>query len=115
MAWTVLEHPGFVEERQALEADVSDKLDEVLLALELIGPQLGRPMVDTLQGSKHRNMKEIRVAVKGAWRFLFAFDPGRNAIVLCGGNKEGQSKNRFYRAMIAKADQRFDEWLEAEE
>ena len=28
--------------------------------LEYFGPQLGRPHVDTLEGSKHPNMKELR-------------------------------------------------------
>lgn len=115
MPWTVIEHPDFIAERADLDADVSDKLDEVILALEQIGPRLGRPIVDTLNGSKHHNVKEIRIAVDGAWRFAFAFDPDRNAVILCGGDKEGQSKRKFYNALIRTADRRFDEWLEAEE
>lgn len=115
MKWTVLEHPDFAEERQELNEDVSDKLDEVILALEQAGPHLKRPLVDTLNGSRHANMKEIRFGVKGAWRFAFAFDPDQQAIILCGGNKEGVSERKFYKALIKKADQRFDEWLEADE
>lgn len=115
MKWTVLEHPDFIKEREGLDDAVSDKLDELILVLEQTGPQLGRPIVDTLKGSKHKNMKEIRIAVKGAWRFAFAFDQERQAIILFGGNKEGQSQNKFYKALIATADVRFDEWLEAEE
>ena len=91
MKWTVVEHPDFRTERKELDAEVSDKLDAILLALEETGPRLGRPWVDTLKGSRHRNMKEIRIAVKGAWRFAFAFDPERQAVLLCGGNKEGGS------------------------
>jgi hypothetical protein len=115
MKWTVLEHPDFVEERDELDEEVSDKLDEIIVALERVGPRLGRPLVDTLNGSKHRNMKEIRVAAGGAWRFAFAFDHDRQAVILCGGNKEGRSKKKFYRALINTADKRFDDWLEAEE
>lgn len=113
--WAVLEHPDFVQEREALPEGVSDKLDEIILALCKAGPQLGRPQVDTLKGSKHANMKEIRVAAGGAWRFAFAFDTERNAVVLCGGNKEGTSEKRFYRTLIRTADTRFDDWLTAEE
>ncbi|MGX9576659.1 type II toxin-antitoxin system RelE/ParE family toxin [Mesorhizobium sp. f-mel] len=92
-----------------------NKLAEVVIALEGIGPQLGRPLADTLNGSKHRNMKEIRFATGGAWRFAFAFDPERRAVILVGGNKEGTASRQFYKSLIATADKRFDEWLEAEE
>lgn len=74
MTWSVLEHPDFVEEREALPEEVQDKLDAVILLLEQYGPQLGRPHVDTLAGSAHANMKEIRVKGQGVWRFAFAFD-----------------------------------------
>ncbi len=115
MPWVVLEHPDFAAERNRLNAEVSDKPDEVILALERIGPLLGRPMVDTLKGSKYPNMKEIRIAVDGAWRFAFAFDPGRNAVIPCGGDKEGKAKRKFYDALIRTADWRFSEWLKIEE
>lgn len=115
MRWTVLEHPDFQEERDALPAEVSDKLDEVILALEEIGPKLGRPLVDTLANAKYKKMKEIRIAVGGAWRFAFAFDEERQAIILCGGNKEGSSKTKFYKGLIKKADERFTDWLEAQD
>jgi hypothetical protein len=77
--------------------------------LEHFGPQLGRPRVDTLKGSRHRNMKELRFdAADGVWRFAFAFDPNRRAILLCGGDKSGVSEKRFYRVLVEKADERFD-------
>lgn len=57
-------------------------------------------------------MKELRFdAADGIWRFAFAFDPKRKAIVLCGGDKSGVSEKRFYRRLIAKADTRFDAHL----
>jgi hypothetical protein len=115
VAWTVIDHPDFDVERERLPRNVLDKLAEVILALEERGPQLGRPLVDTLKGSEHPNMKEIRIAVNGAWRFAFAFDPERNAIILVGGNKEGVSSDRFYKNLIKIADERFDEWLKAVE
>lgn len=114
MTWAVLDHPDFVEERETLPAEVCDKLDAVILLLEQYGPQLGRPHVDTLVGSGHANMKEIRVNEQGVWRFAFAFDEERNAVVLVGGNKQGKNQKRFYKSLIATADERFDEWLEAE-
>ena len=52
-------------------------------------------------------------AAGGVWRFAFAFDPKRRAIVLCGGDKSGGSQRRFYRHLIDTADQRFDAHLKA--
>ena len=49
----------------------------------------------------------------GVWRFAFAFDPLRKAVVLCGGDKSGGSQRRFYRQLIDKADTRFDGHLAA--
>jgi hypothetical protein len=77
--------------------------------LRAFGPQLGRPQVDTLKGSKRSNMKELRFdADDGAWRIAFAFDSKRSAILLVGGDKSGVSQDRFYRSLIEKADHRFD-------
>jgi hypothetical protein len=74
----------------ALPETVQDELLAHIAVLETFGPQLGRPRVDTLNGSRHKNMKELRFAVNnGVWRFAFAFDPKRTAIVLCGGDKSG--------------------------
>ena len=78
------------------------------------GPQLGRPHADTLKGSSHANMKELRFEVAdGEWRAAFAFDPERRAILLVAGDKSGGSQKRFYRKLIAKADFRFSEHLES--
>jgi hypothetical protein len=115
MPWIVYEHPDFAQERAVLPDAVQDRLAEVILAIEEHGPNLGRPMVDTLDRSKHANMKEIRFRQDGLWRFAFAFDEDRDAVVLVGGNKDGQNQKRFYRQLIRAADQRFDDWLEAED
>lgn len=89
---------------------MKEALGEVFDLLRDIGPSLGRPNVDTLKSSKHKNMKEIRVyAVGGTWRVAFAFDPDRNA--LCGGDKSGVGEQQFYDRLIEKADRHFDRWL----
>ncbi|MEO6131827.1 MAG: type II toxin-antitoxin system RelE/ParE family toxin [Saprospiraceae bacterium] len=80
--------------------------------MQQFGPQLGRPHVDTLSGSKHTNMKELRLDVEeGVWRIAFAFDPERKAVLLAAGNKVGIRQKRFYKTLINKADKRFDEHL----
>jgi Phage derived protein Gp49-like (DUF891) len=46
-------------------------------------------------------------------RVAFAFDPGRAAILLVAGDKSGISQKRFYKRLIAKADELFDAYLAA--
>ena len=66
--------------------------------------------MDTLNGSRHANMKEMRFsAADGEWRV--AFDPTRRANLLTAGDKSGGGERRFYRALIAKANERFDRHL----
>jgi hypothetical protein len=112
MKWTVRFHDEFEPEFDALPVEVQDELLACATVLAQIGPTLGRPHVDTLAGSKHANMKEIRFdAGDGAWRVAFAFDPKRAAVLLVAGDKSGVSQKRFYRSLIEKADGRFDRHL----
>jgi hypothetical protein len=107
--YSVIFAEEFDPEYEALPASVQDELLAQLRVIEAFGPLAKRPRVDTLNGSKHKNMKELRFsAADGEWRFAFAFDPRRRAIVLCGGDKSGGSERMFYKALIAKADARFD-------
>jgi hypothetical protein len=102
----------FEPEFRALQEDVRTEILALALVLERFGPQLGRPRVDTLKGSRHANMKELRFsAADGEWRVAFAFDRRRTAILLVAGDKSGGSQKRFYRELIRKADARFDAHL----
>lgn len=76
--------------------------------LEMGGPDTGRPSVDSVKGSRHPNMKELRATQ--TIRIFFAFDPRRKAVLLIGGNKAGKTK-RFYRKMVIKADKIYDAHL----
>ena len=44
------------------------------------------------------------------YRFFFAFDPQRRAVVLCGGDKSG--RKHFYFDLIRKADEQFSRHLD---
>jgi len=112
MKWVVAFHPAFETEFDALPRPVKKAIAAKARLLEEFGPGLGRPHADTLQGSRHANMKELRcTADDGVWRVAFAFDPDRRAILLVGGDKSGGGEKRFYRQLLAKADTRFDEHL----
>jgi hypothetical protein len=110
--WVVGIGDEFQPEFEALAEEVQDELLAKTRLLQQFGPQLGRPTADTLNGSKHANMKELRFdAADGVWRAAFAFDPKRKAIVLVAGDKSGGSQTRFYKELIAKADVRFNAHL----
>ncbi len=112
MSWTVLLHEDFIEEMESMPDDLQDELLAHARLLSLCGPDLGRPTVDTLKGSRHPNMKELRFGWKRqVWRVAFAFDPRRQAVLLVAGNKGGADQRRFYRRLITAADARFDEHL----
>jgi hypothetical protein len=112
MKWTVQFDTAFEPEFTDLTEEVQDELLSHAKLLQAFGPQLGRPRADTLKGSKHANMKELRFdAADGVWRVAFAFDPKRRALLLIAGNKAGTSEKRFYKQLIKKADERFDEHL----
>jgi hypothetical protein len=110
--WAVELGDEFQPEYEKLHTDVQDELLAMTLLLQHFGPQLGRPHVDTLNGSRHANMKELRfTAAGGVWRVAFAFDPRRKALLLVAGDKSGGSEKRFYRKLIERADERFDSHL----
>jgi hypothetical protein len=112
MPWQVVLHDEFSVEFEALPEAVQDEILAHGQLLELFGPELGRPRCDTLKGSRHANMKELRFrAADGTWRVAFAFDPERAAVLLIASDKSGGSERRFYRTLIAKADDRFDRHL----
>ena len=112
VSWTVEIGDEFDPEFNKLHEDVRTELLALSRLLQQFGPQLGRPRVDTLNGSHHANMKELRFsAADGEWRVAFAFDPTRSAILLVAGDKSGVSEKKFYKRLIAIADDRFDAHL----
>ena len=112
MSWVVQFDEAFELEFDELPETVQDEMLAHAKLLEQFGPTLGRPRVDTLNGSRHPNMKELRFqADGGVWRVAFAFDPQRHAILLVCGDKSGVSERKFYKQLIRKADERFDQHL----
>ena len=109
--WVVILRPTFIHWLNQQTESVADSIMANIELLRTNGPLLGRPYSDTVQGSKFRNMKELRVQHLGRpYRAFFAFDPKRQAIVLCAGDKTGDK--RFYEKMIPLADKEFSQHLE---
>jgi hypothetical protein len=113
MAWQIEFDDTFFAEASDFADEVRTGLAACLILLAEFGPSLKRPHCDTLKGSRHANMKELRFAANdGVWRLAFAFDPQRKAILLVAGDKSGGSEKRFYKQLIGTADARFDAHLE---
>jgi hypothetical protein len=110
--WHVATTDDFDEWFSDLGEDAQAEIIAKVELLKLLGPTLGRPHADTLNGSKHANMKELRAdTAEQVLRVAFAFDPERVAILLVAGNKAGVGQKRFYKRLIAKADELFDAHL----
>lgn len=107
MPWDVY----FTEQPTAWFRSLSDRdQDRFLAVTDLLarkGPALGRPTVDSIKGSRHHNMKELRV---GTMRALFIFDPESNALILFAGDKRNRW-TEFYESAIPAADDRYDRFL----
>lgn len=97
---------------EGLDDATFDQMMPVIDALEQVGPALGRPLADRIEGSRHHNMKELRSVGKNL-RILFAFDPERKAILLIAGDKTGQW-DRWYQENIPLADELYDRHLAGE-
>lgn len=106
MGWEVEYTDEFGEWYGGLDETTQDAIIAAVAFLEERGPGLGRPVVDTVHGSRYSNMKELRPP-GGNLRILFAFDPRRHAILLIGGDKTGRWR-AWYDEMIPWADDLYE-------
>ena len=107
MRWKIEVHVDVKSWLAALPTADQTNIVAALRVLADHGPGLGRPLVDSIKGSAHPNMKELRV---GHYRLLFVFNPIREAVILAGGNKRNDW-SAWYRRNIPLADSRYDEHL----
>ena len=103
----------FAEWYAHLTPEQAGAIDARVELLEDTGPSLGRPTVDTINTSRHSNMKELRCSKDGALRILFIFDPLRQAILLLGGDKAESARwNDWYTTAVPHADSLYDTYLD---
>lgn len=112
VGWEVVFTDEFGEWWDTLSAEQQDAIVDRVQLLEQNGPNLGRPVVDTLAGSALPNLKELRASEGGALRVLFIFDPVRRAVLLVGGDKSGRWAE-WYRVAIPLAEALYAEYLDA--
>jgi hypothetical protein len=113
--WTIKTTAEVRQWLRSLRQTDPETYRSVNVAIDLLaetGPGLGRPLVDTLQGSSISNLKELRprsgrdVAI----RVLFVFDPWSQAVLLTAGNKAGDW-SRWYKSAIPIAEVAYEGWL----
>ena len=109
MSWVIEFHPEVIDWIQTLGRKDYRSVLAAIEALKTSGPALGRPFVDHIKGSKHKNMKELRPPGKGL-RLLFAFDTERKALLLVAESKLNDWTD-WYNKNIPVADLRFDAHL----
>lgn len=108
--WNILFTDCFSNWLDQQDIPTKKSVAATLNLLKISGPELSRPYADTIKGSKYTNMKELRIQHQGKpLRAFFAFDPLRQAIVLCAGDKSNDKQ--FYKRMIALADAEFTAYL----
>lgn len=108
--WTVIATQRFEIWLNEQDQGTRESVLAAIGLLQFYGSHLARPYADTVKGSKYANMKELRIQHQGKpLRAFFAFDPLRQAIVLCAGDKSNDKK--FYNKMIRIADEEFTEHL----
>jgi hypothetical protein len=114
MAWEVIVTEEVRLWISKIDQLTRDSLISVVSLLREIGPNLGRPYVGKVVGSKVKHMKELRPLsnASGHFRVLFAFDPNRKAILLIAGDKTGQWK-KWYKKHIPLAEALYEEHLES--
>ena len=91
------------------------QISQAITVLAEEGPGLGRPLVDTITGSRLSNLKELRPGSAGGTevRMLFVFDPQRRAVFLVGGDKSGKWSD-WYKTAIPQAEEAYAEHLRIE-
>lgn len=111
-SWEVEYTDEFEEWWDTLDEDEQDSVTAVVALLEIHGPHLGYPRSSEVKGSRHPHMRELRIQHDGRpLRVLYAFDPRRVAILLCGGDKTGQG--RWYDVHVPLAYELYDAHLRA--
>lgn len=111
MAWEIEYTDEFGNWWRRLTEKEQNDIVAVVNLLAQKGSNLPFPYSSGIVGSKHSQMRELRVQSGGKpIRIFYAFDPRRTAILLIGGDKTGD--DRFYEKYIPIADRLYDIYLE---
>jgi hypothetical protein len=112
LAWDVEYTDEFGDWWDGLRVHEQEAIRATVKLLEELGPQLPYPHSSGIGGSRHRQMRELRVQIRGRpFRVLYAFDRRRAALLLIGGDKTGN--DRWYEEFVPIAERLYSEHLNA--
>ena len=108
-SWEIQMSEQVAEFLEAQPIEVKERIDMVLTVLGSEGPNLGRPLADSIANSKIRNLKELRISSSSnsAIRILYCFTKSRIALLLVAGDKAGNWTN-WYREAIESAEETYE-------
>ncbi|ELQ15484.1 type II toxin-antitoxin system RelE/ParE family toxin [Pseudomonas poae] len=111
MSWDIEYTDEFGDWWADLDTGEQSSVSASVDLLGLFGPDLRFPHSSDVKGSRHGNLRELRVQHAGRpYRVLYAFDPRRCALLLIGGNKA--ARHRWYEEHVRVADKLYDVHLE---
>jgi len=111
--WPIDYTPEYEEWFSLQEEENKMAINAKVILISEFGPSLGRPYVDTIHGSKCKNLKELRVKYKNAvFRILFLFNKKRICWLLIGGDKKGKNEEDFYTKIIKQAEDLLEKYPE---
>jgi hypothetical protein len=108
-SWEIQMSEQVAEFLDAQPLEVKERIDMVLTVLGSEGPNLGRPLADSIANSKIRNLKELRISSSSnsAIRILYCFTKSRIALLLVAGDKSGQWST-WYQEAIEEAEETYE-------
>ena len=107
--WEVLIPEAIHEWSNSLDTSEYEHYIAALEELRDKGPNLKRPLVGKIEGSKYKNMKEL-IPMSGNFRILFVFDPKRKAVLLVAGDKTNNWE-KWYKKNIPIAERNYETYL----
>jgi hypothetical protein len=91
-----------------LSVTATEAVERVVSLLEERGTLLGFPFSSAIAGSKYP-LRELRVQAQGhPLRVFYIFDEERQAVILLGGDKQGD--DRFYAREVPRAERIWEQF-----
>ena len=108
---TIIATVSYREWLRTLDKATRRRVGAAVIVLEDQGLALRFPLCSAIEGGRYP-LRELRIQVDARpLRVFHAFDPKRQAVLLIGGDKTGESDARFYRRLVPIAEAVWEEYL----
>jgi hypothetical protein len=101
-----------LEQLQSSDPKTAALPDDAIYALSCSGPASGRPLVDTITGSKIKNLKELRPGSSGRSEVRILFRVRSPALGdPAGGRRQAGKWSRWYAEAVPRAGHLYEIYL----